>query len=308
MKPEARERLFESARFWRALSTSAHKNPCRSEAREGYLHGLEADAYAAIATGTEIEEAIRKSDTKWREIAEPYEQDKFEMAAITIRQSAKAILDPNWAPPPPRKPARSRWSPEVLASRDERGFPFDPIAFEVAERRALAQAEAIERIFTAWCAFGDNDERASVRWITDLIPKTEDAAGRLAGTLPVDATGEPGIGWEWAYSEEDQKLHFKAWALRYPEDHPARPGTRGYFRAAAKASGVTLPAKRATLHLDYRREEEEYRRRVAEIDAIAAELESKEQAAKAAPAAPRQAQTVAPISRDRRGLNQGAIQ
>lgn len=291
MKPEARERLFESARFWRALSTSALKNPCRSEAREGYLHGLEADAYAAIATGTEIEEAIRKSDTKWREIAEPYEQDKFEDAAISIRQSAKAILDPNWAPPPPRKPAPPRWSPEVLASRDERGFPFDPIAFEAAEERALAQAEAIERVFAAWCAFGDNDEPTSIRWITDLIPQTENdaAAGRRAGTLPVDATGEPGIGWEWAFSEADQKLHFKAWALRYPEVHPARPGTRGYFRAAAKASGVTLPAKHATLHLDYRREEEEDRRRwaeeEAEIDAVVAQPQAKERA-EAAPAAP----------------------
>lgn len=113
------------------------------------------------------------------------------------------------------------------------------------ERRrqiALSQLDIVIDVLSAWRGEYDDDGRpASIDWITAVIP--QEPGGRKMGWLPVAGTAQQGIGWAFIKG---------AFALRSRCGTLAGlpfPVTRRQFRDAARASGVSLPPRHATLHL-----------------------------------------------------------
>jgi len=116
----------------------------------------------------------------------------------------------------------------------------------VRYRRAAATLDLWIDVLGAWAGrYEDDDMPADIDWILAVIPQqTPDPPPAIQrGWLCVDRTATPGIGWECS------DVGFRLASLCGSFHGLRWPVTRGQFRAAAKASGVSLPSRHATLHL-----------------------------------------------------------
>lgn len=119
-------------------------------------------------------------------------------------------------------------------------------SFEQQRQIALAQSSILIDVLSAWRGhYEDDDKPAGIAWIMGVIPEVQ-ASPERSGWLCVRDTATPGIGWRFhkgafCLASLDRSLRGLPW-----------PVTRRQFRAAARASGVSLPACHATLHLDRR--------------------------------------------------------
>jgi hypothetical protein len=113
-------------------------------------------------------------------------------------------------------------------------------------RRALAQCDLLIDIYSAWLGrYEDDDRHADIDWIMAIVPEMEATEQRRRGWLCVSGTGTPGIGWQ--LDDHGWLVGSLCGSMR---GYPYTRLTRGQFRAAAKASGVSLPSRHATLYLD----------------------------------------------------------
>lgn len=108
---------------------------------------------------------------------------------------------------------------------------------------ALAQLDAVIDVLSAWRGrYEDDDRPAGIAWVMAVIPECESAPERR-GWLCVGGTARPGIGWafrggQFGLTSLCRSLKGLGW-----------PVTRRQFREAARLSGVSLPARHATLYL-----------------------------------------------------------
>jgi hypothetical protein len=108
---------------------------------------------------------------------------------------------------------------------------------------ALCQLDVVIDVLSAWRGSYDDDDRpATIEWIKQIIPQQE--GDKLMGWLHVSGTTRQGIG--WAKIGGQYVLRSRCGTL----DGLPWPVTRKQFREAARLSGVSLPARHATIHLD----------------------------------------------------------
>ena len=113
-------------------------------------------------------------------------------------------------------------------------------------RRALAQLDTVIDVLSAWSGrYADDDRHANIDWIMAVIPEVEDSGERRAGWLCMSGTATHGIGWQ--FTGGVFSVHSVCGSMRGARWADL---TRGMFRAAAKASGVSLPSCHATLYLE----------------------------------------------------------
>lgn len=117
-----------------------------------------------------------------------------------------------------------------------------PYEREAERRRAIAGLNLYIDVLSSWLGrYEDDDRPASIAFITAVIPQIEDNPPR--GWLCVRGTATPGIGWrcETAFGISSLCRSFRGTQW---------PVTRRLFREAARKSGVCLPSRHATWHLD----------------------------------------------------------
>src|SRR6185437_3060193 len=125
-----------------------------------------------------------------------------------------------------------------------------PAALEELRRRrkiALARLDACIDVLCAWRGRYEDDGRpVTLWWVSELIPPADPR--KLCGWLCVTNwlgadTGAQGIG--WAVIDGRLVLRSRCGTLQAA----VGPVTRRQFREAAQRSGVSLPARHATLYL-----------------------------------------------------------
>lgn len=123
----------------------------------------------------------------------------------------------------------------------------DQAELESRRERAIAQLDLVIDLYSFWRGrYEDDDRPAGIEWITEVIPRLTDdpyPSGWICTKGPFGPTETPGIGWRikgggFSVASLDRSLRGVVW-----------PPTRKQFRAAARASGVSLPICHATLFL-----------------------------------------------------------
>ena len=116
--------------------------------------------------------------------------------------------------------------------------------FEQRRKIAAAQLDAVIDVLSGWRGhYEDDDELVTLEWLCIVIP-IHLPLGKLCGWLYVrDSATTQGIG--WARISGRTVLRSQCGTLH----DECGPVTRRQFREAARKSGVSLPARRATAFL-----------------------------------------------------------